>query len=425
MKRFLSILTLLLVAAVRILHADPPSPTDIARLVRDLSAPELAARVRAERQLLEAGPAVLPLLPPPDLVATPGARESLKRLRVQLERRRARESASPSLVHWTEPLTLPALARHLAEQSKNELRLAPETPGETTIPPRPDPTPFWQALDELCEAHDLRWRWSDEGSRLLLEPRPAGTAAPEQRIAYQGPFRLATGSPERRPIVGGSGELLRLPLTVSAEPRVRPLFLFFAASDLEITRGKEPPLTAWNPAARYELPLTVAGRETSTTLDFRLDDGPPAGTLEGKLTMTTALAVERIPFEPGSQTVGTVRRRGGTSVTVREWTEATDGTSRSLAVELAVSYDTGGPAFESHRTWVWHNAAYLEAADGTRFAYQDFSATQAADGAVGVRYEFPSLPADGPLTLVYEAPTLLLDLPIELKLPLEAPNASS
>ena len=50
---------------------------------------------------------------------------------------------------------------------------------------------------------------------------------------------------------------------------------------------------------------------------------------------------------------------------------------------MSIAYDAGGPEFESHRTWIYHNEVYLEAPDGQRFPVNDgFDTTAQADGGV-------------------------------------------
>ncbi|MGH7202381.1 MAG: hypothetical protein ACREJB_17380, partial [Planctomycetaceae bacterium] len=90
----------------------------------------------------------------------------------------------------------------------------------------------------------------------------------------------------------------------------------------------------------------------------------------------------------------------------------------SARVRLAVSYDAGGPAFESHRTWIYHNEAYLEDAGGESVPPAGPLRTSLeGDGAVAVEYEFRPLPS--PLDqyrLVYVAPTLIVETPIAFRL---------
>jgi hypothetical protein len=96
---------------------------------------------------------------------------------------------------------------------------------------------------------------------------------------------------------------------------------------------------------------------------------------------------------------------------------AADG-SRNARVRLSIAYDTGGPAFESHRTWIYHNEVYLQAEDGRRFPVNDgFETIAETGGGVGVEYRFKDLPDLAPSAweLVYVAPTLLIDAPVEFE----------
>src|SRR5262249_22720000 len=96
-----------------------------------------------------------------------------------------------------------------------------------------------------------------------------------------------------------------------------------------------------------------------------------------------------------------------------EFAEAESG-KQSASVKITVSYETGGPAFESHRTWVYHNAAWLE--DGERrVPFSDFDTLLQGDGSVQLEYHFSDLPRRDGLKFVYEAPTLLLDVPFDLE----------
>jgi hypothetical protein len=110
-------------------------------------------------------------------------------------------------------------------------------------------------------------------------------------------------------------------------------------------------------------------------------------------------------------------RHGGVSVTLKRsaLSAGADG-KRVLSARLAVAYDAGGPEFESHRTWIYHNDVRLESPDGTIDTPDGgFDVTQQSNGGVEVEYLFSDLP-DRPLRdwhLVYVAPTLLIDVPVD------------
>ena len=94
-----------------------------------------------------------------------------------------------------------------------------------------------------------------------------------------------------------------------------------------------------------------------------------------------------------------------------------DGTQMAT-VQIAVSYETGGPAFESHRTWIYHNQVYLETKAGTRIERsKSFTTELQADGGVAVGYTFENLKkkADA-YKFVYVAPTLILNVPVEFEI---------
>jgi len=87
-------------------------------------------------------------------------------------------------------------------------------------------------------------------------------------------------------------------------------------------------------------------------------------------------------------------------------------------VRIAVTYDVGGPSFESHQRWMLHNKSELQTTDGKRINQNSgFDISLELDGAIEVEYCFDGLTNDpGDYRFVYEAPTLLINVPIEFEL---------
>jgi hypothetical protein len=399
-------------------------------LVKQLDAQTLAERTHAERSLLDLGPEVLAYLPAPEL--TPGAavRESVKRIRSQLERRAARESAQASHVRLTGEMTVAAVLKEITTQTRNRVELGDAARPLATQSLRVDfvDRPFWDCLDDVCGRLKLQPVFNAQQGVLQLRPRSPKDRV-ELMVQRSGPFRLAVHSAEVRPIVGNaSSRLLRITGTVSLEPRLRPLFLHFLAVDLTVHRTDHNaedktdghPLEPWNPAASYELPVGDAGRDVPVQLDyvFPLDDNRLSVNVKGRLAVQLAAGTERIVFDGTAQAPGTARRRGGVTVRLRDVQfEPLPEDQLQAEIKVTVGYDAGGPAFESHRTWMFHNAVYFENQSGDRFDFTDYDTSLQANGAVGVDYRWKKLA--GPATryhFVYEAPTLILDLPLEIKL---------
>jgi hypothetical protein len=205
---------------------------------------------------------------------------------------------------------------------------------------------------------------------------------------------------------------------LTAEPRLRPLFLKTAGRNLTVQVVDGPALEPFSPDAKLDLPFGDGGRGLRLAVDLRVPQDVPvaAVALRGRWDLTVAADAEPIAFESVAGSAGVSRRRGGVVVRVEEaaFGEPVDGL-RAGRVRVKVAYDTGGPQFESHRSWMFHNAAYLEDAQGRRTDRQPaFKTLLQADGGVVVEYEFAQVAGDPQsLRFVYVAPTLIVETPVE------------
>jgi hypothetical protein len=275
-------------------------------------------------------------------------------------------------------------------------------------------SPFWEALDRLALAAKLHIV-TDRRGALCLTADEAATLP--LAVATTGAFRIEALSARRR------ARVVQLQVRLLPEPRLRPLFLSFAVRDLRATTDTGQVLRPFSPEAQYELPQ---GTASPFQVDFLWPEEEPAPrlNLEGTMSLTLAADNEPIRFTHlpdlvNTRRTGVLRRKGG--VTVRLQKVQWKGTSRKLdrlSLRVLVRYDTGGPAFESHRTWILHNRVYLETARGKRFELNGgYETTLQADGAVGLEYRFENVPGSlADYRFVYVAPTLILEVPIEFQL---------
>ncbi|MSR59633.1 MAG: hypothetical protein EXS05_18655 [Planctomycetaceae bacterium] len=420
---------------------DQPSPADreqeVKRLLTELGGSTRVARTNAEKRLLELGPSILSLLPPPELLATASLRESVERIRHQLERRQARESTQASKVTLVGRRSLAEWLEEITRQTGNSLD-ARDLPPEVRDRPLElefRDSEFWPVLDDLAARGNFYFEPDAVPGGLKLVDKPeAASKATSRVIGYSGSFRLSTPAAEVIAIGDPQGDagnrpqkrLARLLVTVEAEPRLRPLFLQFASTDINADRGPDRPLAPFSPDASYDLAAGDGTGRTRLQLDYVLpaDDLPKAINLQGVLRVTTAAGSAAIKFidvgqHANGKPVEIDRRRGGVTVTLqRVRRERMAQGANELSVRVAVAYDSGGPAFESHRTWILHNAAFLEAADGSRVVLNGgFETTLQADGAVGMEYRFINLSEPLPrYAFVYVAPTLIVDVPVRFAL---------
>lgn len=402
----------------------PTSPdalkTQVERLLVQLDAPTRKERVTAERDLTSLGPKVLALLPPPELLRRVAVREAVRRVRVSLERTKAIESVRPSQITLKGDLTLAKILTDIGAQSGNQIDFNALPKEVQARKHRVDynKRAFWPALDELISQAGLEYSDDADAGRVLLKAMQKGTA-PAAAVTYSGPFRIAVADARLRSIPNrGLFRIVRVNYRVRAEPRLRPLFVKYRGHDFVAKSSAGRKLSPFSPDAQPEIPLGEGGRHLNLQSDFRVpaDNIPTALSFHGKLTLTAAAGAERIEFTRLEKADGTARRRGGVTVTLQkvEFEKAApDG--RTARFRVVISYDIGGPAFESHRTWVFHNRVYLQTSDGGRIEHDgDFDTNLQTDGAVVVEYGFRKLKFDpSEYRFVYVAPTLLVKLPIE------------
>jgi hypothetical protein len=221
-------------------------------------------------------------------------------------------------------------------------------------------------------------------------------------------------------------ELVRVTLNISAEPRLRPLFLQYAASDVAVRSQDKVELPPFTREASYDLALGEGAGPSRIQLDYLVPEGTEVATLaiSGKLQCTAAAGNDLIRFAEvhklnNLREVSIARRRGGVTVTLtRAQISPLAPGKNELRIQTVVNYDAGGPAFESHRTWILHNEVFLEDAAGKRVRLNGGSQTaQQGDGGVAIEYRFVNLPDPLPdYSFVYVAPTMIIDVPIEFEI---------
>ena len=171
---------------------DPISRDRIETLIRSLDAKTLAERTRAERQLLDLGSDVLLRLPAPELIESVSARESVRRIRVQLERLAARESSRASHVSILGEWTLGEILRQIQKQTGNRVSLADADLNikDDKLIVKWNQSNFWDCLDDLCERSRLHWMFAKDEAAIQISKLPAA-ALKCRAVQRTGPFRLA------------------------------------------------------------------------------------------------------------------------------------------------------------------------------------------------------------------------------------------
>lgn len=386
----------------------------VADLVAMLGSPRRTERRDGEQRLLELGPKALAHLPPTSQLESAAEREAVRRIRRELELRAAKDSIRASRVTFAGRVTLRDFLDEVTRRTGNEFDV--QGLGEErlstsqTVDVRSEP--FWNVVDEYLPSFGVRFDDQAESEAVTL----VDGAASDATVSYFESFRIKMLPLRRRPLYGDDDhDLLRASVVVHAEPRLRPLFARYRGDSLRVQTSAATALAPLSPTATLETP--VSGRRIAPRWDVRVPSGdtPRTASVRGAIVLTVAAGEEVIRFPTFDQTRNVSRRRGGVVVRTQsaELGEPND-EGRGAIVRTTVSYDDGGPAFESHRTWVFYNDAKLEDARGREIAPDGPPTVQLSeDGTVAVTYTFGGLRGTAAdYRFVYVAPTLVVDVPI-------------
>src|SRR6185369_323814 len=170
----------------------------------------------------------LPLLPPPELLPSASVRDSVARLRITLEQRLARESVQPARITLSVTASIAEQVQSLAQLSGNRLILDGLSDADRARRVEVDEhdASFWPMLDDLCSRTGLRYQLDDQTNAVRIRTKTKSQTDPpastETGVAYAGAFRVSALAPQRRDVAGSADrQLLRVPLRVLAEPRLR------------------------------------------------------------------------------------------------------------------------------------------------------------------------------------------------------------
>jgi hypothetical protein len=390
--------------------AEPASSQgQIDELVRQLGAESRREREAAEQGLLQMGTRILPLLPSPSTSMPPAITRAITRVQNTLELQAGKEATQPSTVTIRQSGNVREILALIEQQTENPVACDPQASSQRIVVAW-ERTPFWSAFTELEGLAKLQQTADSQAEQLLLIPLEQ--APPPLPSATSGPCLIQVLSAGLKPsFVDPSRRILHVRWKVQAEPRLRPMYLIVADADLKAENAPLAPQPL-SPEARRELPVDRwSGCEIDTAFDVA--GGEARGTFQfsGRAILKIAALPLPITFEHLETGAMSVIRRGRVNAVLRD--VHFDEPQRSLRLRVAIAYDRGGPEFESHRMWIYQNAAWLESTDGKRRRPDRVDLVQIGQSGGTLEYGFDDIADLGSQRFVYEAPTLIVDVPVE------------
>ncbi len=424
-------ISLVLYATLLLAAPDAPAPAaeladKVARLVRALDAAQLSERDDAERQLLEGGSEILPLLPEitertPAEVAT-----RVARIQQKLLRSRALAAAESTTVTLKgRDLSLEKVIEEFGRQTLNTLvdyrEDFGESRGDVKLTLDLDKVPFWRALDEVLDQGKLTlYGFAGKRGGYIIN-RPENVLARKAQAFYGGPFRIEPVRFEAvRDLRNPTQQSLKLFMEVTWEPRLQPFAILQPLAQVSATdssgkavqvggAGGEPEAAVREgvSAAELELPLSLPERQVESIKQLKgrivaLVPGPAESFRFSGLTV----AAKNVPARRVEQ------RKASTIVVV----DHVRRNNEAWEVAVRVKVDAPAAALESHRSWAFDNEAYFEDADQQRVTPGGIEQTLQSSEEFGVNYYFDLKESPQKLTFVYRTPIIVLEIPLDYEL---------
>jgi len=361
--------------------------THVEKLVDRLNSPQLVVRDQAERDLVNLGPAIIPLLKPRSQLS-PEATLRLDRVRRTLIDQIVATDPLPTRVSCSvQDVELSEVVSQITKQTGNRVTVAEELARFPITWDCHDKT-FWEAMDELANlAHGALEPKESNGFEII--PRKKETAQRAGTITYWGIFRVELK--EYVKTQRGSSEVSFITLDIMWEPRLHPAVIWLRRIAFDIgpltTSG-----TGEKPSARREIPVSPGKCYVSVSLP--LEEPVPAewaterakGTpvLRGSFEPVLPVGVLDVAFETvdlqkssrslvlGDAQIGAEMRRPDAD---------------SCEVVLRVRYKESCGAFASHRGWFYSWPVYLELAS-KRLSPKRVQLLRMSEDGVELVYQF-------------------------------------
>lgn len=416
----------LFVATLAVGQSGEPAAVDrteftlrVQRLVGELDGETGADRDRAERQLIELGPDVLALLPRIDPNTPAELKERLTRVRRTLDEAAAKETTEPSRVTIEGEFTLAELLEKIKQQTGNQIvdfrRGAPQGESGAKLSVEFNEMEFWPALDQILDQAGLTTYTYTGQPRTLGVTSADGEMKPRADAGtYSGVFRLeATEIQAQRNLRSADGGALRVRIEVLWEPRLIPVLIRHAYSDLKVTadNGDEIPVASDQGVAEAPVQSTVASVDLIFPMELPDRAVKKIASLKGRLYAELPGREEEFAFDDLVDAQNVQQQRGGLEVTLERVRK-----NRAVhEIRLRLRLLDEGDTFQSHLDWVSNNVVYLEGPDGKKIDNPNFERYYEREKEVGYRYFFP-VEDVADYRLVYRSPAAILLVPVDYEL---------
>ena len=377
---------------------------EVRKLIKELDGKSLKERDAAEKSLIELGASILGYLPEIDANTSGEMKIRLQRIRQQLQTVEIESYFEFSKVTLSGKMPLPEAIESITKQTGNKIMLEGENAFDSVeVDLDEKDSPFWNVMSKIMTQAKLRVNnfATSDGLSLVSGMQEGAGETPESYST--GPFRIDVASIQSSlPFGSRLGGQLDLSLTVSWEPRLKPIFMSIPMAKLQATSNDGQALASSNPESDPEVPLNNGG--CSTQIDLQLQRPPRAATKLSKLSGEFVFAVpgdkHKYVFKKFGNGARQSEKFGETTVTLEG--ARRNGKVFEMRVLVEIGNDQG--ALDSFRGWILSNEAYLLDPKERRMENVGLQTYGITSNSVGIAYLFQINGNPDEYQFIYESP---------------------
>jgi hypothetical protein len=389
------------------------------RLYLQLEAPDRSLRDAAERALIELGPDVLAKLPTVDDNTAAETKERLARIRQVLEQSAADRITQPSRLTLKGSYAVTEILGEIEKQTGNrivDVRAQMGQPAsDQTIEVDFQDAEFWPAFDQVLDQAGLTtYEFTGEPRTLGVVMR-GNTGSRSERAVYRGVFRMEPVEVfAQKNLRATQDGALRVRMNVMWEPRVAPIVVRQAYSDLAVATDDGSTIEISMPQAAAEVPVqnTVAGIDLTLPMSLPQRSARAIESLTGKLMVTIPGREESFEFTDLVNARNVSQSKAGVRVTLERTRK--NGSVHEFRVRLELL--DPNDSFQSHMNWAANNTVQLIGPGDQVIDNPNFEQYLERQREVGFAYLFPLDGDPAGYRLVYRTPVAILNVPVEYEL---------
>lgn len=398
------------ISATASMADDTKSPAMLAevdRLVTELDAPQAGRRNAAERQLIDMGLPIAPVLPKDSDELAPDLRARLNRVRRQLKPVAKGDTVAITAndIRLGAAKTLGAALEAISRDSGLEFEHPLDD--NQAINPFESPLPFWHALDYVLDEAGLDIDYyGGDAAVVRLQPRQEGRPSRVDSAAYAGIYRLEpTIVTSRRVLRRSALSGLSVEIELAWKPGVTPIGVSLPLDRLSAKLDDGQTIKAQGDYGTIDV---ATGREIPTSalqFSLQLPSGSPTKltTLAGQIR--SMLPGESHRFDFPLKTISATQTSGAVTVLLEDVRK----NGELYEVRLGIEFQSAGQALESHRGFLLDNLVFVTDAAKNRQEHLGYQLYRQTATGIGISYLFDIGDNVDGATLTYETPTAVVE----------------